>query len=139
MKHSLLPGLLALLAFAQPVLAEGPVVSLPTDPTLSRLIAESLSARPEVLQSAAVVHAEGERAAQADALPDPMLQIGIQNDGFTSIQLGRMETSFISLMASQTVPWPGKRGLRKEVAELGTTRARHAVTRVRLSTEAEVR
>ena len=139
MKYALLPGLLALLATAQPSRAEGPVVALPTDPTLSRLIAESLSARPEVLQSAAVVHAEGERAAQADALPDPMLQIGIQNDGFTSIQVGRMETSFISLMASQTVPWPGKRGLRKQVADLSTTQARYAVTRVRLSTEAEVR
>jgi outer membrane protein TolC len=85
------------------------------------------------------VHAEGERAAQADALPDPMLQIGIQNDGFTSIEVGRMETSFVSFMASQTLPWPGKRGLRKQIAELGTTQARHAVSRVRLSTEAEVR
>ena len=134
-----MPGLLALLAIALPCRAKGPVVSLPTDPTLSRLIAESLSERPEVLQSAAVVHAEGERAAQADTLPDPMLQIGIQNDGFTSIEVGRMETSFISLMASQTVPWPGKRGLRKELAELDTIRTRHTITRVKLSTEAEVR
>jgi outer membrane protein TolC len=138
-KRSFLPGLLALLAIALPLRAESPVLPLPTDPTLSRLIEESLSARPELLQSLAVVHAEGERAAQADALPDPMLQIGIQNDGFTSIEVGRMETSFVSFMASQTLPWPGKRGLRKQIAELGTTQARHAVSRVRLSTEAEVR
>jgi outer membrane protein, heavy metal efflux system len=138
-KHSLLPGLLALLAIALPLRAESPVASLPTDPTLSRLVEESLAARPELLQSVAVVNAEGERVAQADALPDPMLQIGIQNDGFTSIEVGRMDTSFISFMASQTVPWPGKRGLRKQIAELDATQARHAVTRVRLSTEAEVR
>ena len=115
------------------------MVSLPTDATLTRLIAESLSARPELAQLLAMVHAEDERAAQADALPDPMLQIGIQNDGFTSIEVGRMETSYVSFMASQTVPWPGKRGLRKQLAELGTTQAKHAVTRVRLSTEADVR
>ena len=139
MKHSLWPALLALLAFAQPSRAEGPVVALPTDPTLSRLIAESFAARPELAQSVAVAHAEGERAAQADALPDPMLQIGIQNDGFTSIEVGRMDTSFISFMASQTLPWPGKLGLRKQVAELGTTQAKHAIARARLSTEAEVR
>jgi len=137
--YSALPGLLALLAIALPLRAETPVVSLPSDSTLTRLITEGLSARPELAQSMAVVRAEGERSAQADALPDPMLQVGIQNDGFTSIEIGRMETSFISFMASQTLPWPGKRALRKQVAELGTTQARYAVTRVRLSTEAEVR
>jgi outer membrane protein, heavy metal efflux system len=130
---------LALVTVALPAVAELPVATLPSDPTLARLIAESLSARPELALSAAVVQAEEERAAQADALPDPMLQVGIQNDGFTSIEVGRMETSFVSLMASQTLPWPGKRGLRKQLAELDTTQARHAVTRARLATEAEVR
>jgi outer membrane protein, heavy metal efflux system len=139
MKLALFPGVLALVAIALPLRAEAPLVSLPTDTTLTRLIEQSLSARPELARSLAVVRAEGERTAQADALPDPMLQIGIQNDGFTSIEVGRMDTSFISLMASQTVPWPGKRGLRKQVAELSTTQARHVAKRVRLSTEAEVR
>jgi outer membrane protein, heavy metal efflux system len=115
------------------------VAALPTDTTLTRLIAESLAARPELARSEAVVHAEAERTAQADALPNPMLQIGIQNDGFTSIEVGRMDTSFVSLMASQTLPWPGKRGLQKQLAQLDATQARYTVTRVRLSTAAEVR
>lgn len=139
MKQPLWPGVLALLTISLPIGAETPVVSLPADTTLTRLIDDSLSVRPELARSLAVVHAEEERTAQVDALPDPMLQIGIQNDGFTSIEVGRMETSFISVMASQTVPWPGKRGLRKQVAELGTAQARYAVTRIRLSTLAEVR
>lgn len=116
-----------------------PVASLPADETLSRLIAESLAARPELGQGAAIVRARRERAPQAGALPDPMVQVGIQNDGFTSIEIGRMETSYVSLMASQTFPWPGKRGLRRGVAELSVAEAEQVLTRVRLSTEADVR
>lgn len=139
MNSSALAWVVALVSLAQPLRAEVTAASLPTDATLTRLIAESLAARPELARSEAVVHAEGERSAQADALPNPMLQIGIQNDGFTSIELGRMDTSFVSLMASQTLPWPGKRGLRKQLAQLEATQARHSATRVRISTEAEVR
>lgn len=144
MKHSLWPGVFGLLALALPVCAQSTTqpaltLPLPTDSTLSRLIEESLAARPELAQSQAVVDAQSERTAQADALPDPMLQIGIQNDGFRSVQVGRMETSFISLMAAQTLPWPGKLGLQKQTAQLGTMQARQELVRVRLSTEAEVR
>lgn len=133
---AVLLGALALAPLARAAASEAP---LPTDAPLSRLVGESLSARPEIAQAEAVVSAEGERAPQAGALPDPMLQLGIQNDGFTSIEIGRMDTSFVSLMASQTFPWPGKRALREQVASLGTSQAEQLVARVRLSTEAEVR
>ncbi|HYP76759.1 MAG TPA: TolC family protein [Polyangiaceae bacterium] len=113
--------------------------ALPTDRTLAGLIQESLSARPELRQALAVAHAQEERVAQAAAMPDPMLQVGIQNDGFQSIEIGQMPTSFISFMATQTFPWPGKRPLREEVAQLGVSQNLKGVTRVRLSTEAEVR
>ena len=115
------------------------VAALPADETLARLIAESLAARPELARGAAIVRARRERAPQAAALPDPMVQVGIQNDGFTSIEIGRMETSYVSLMASQTFPWPGKRGLRRGVAELDAAEAEQVLSRVRLSTEADVR
>lgn len=113
--------------------------TLPTDATLRQLIDQSLEALPELAQSQAVVRAQEERVPQAGAFPDPMLQIGIQNDGFTSIEIGRMGTSYVSFMASQTFPWPGKRGLRHELAELGVSGAKQSIVRVRLSTEAEVR
>ena len=112
---------------------------LPADPTLARLIAESLAVRPELERSAAVVRARKERAPQAGALPDPMLQVGIQNDSFSNIEIGNMETSYLWLMASQTFPWPGKRDLRRGVAELEGVEAEQVLARVRLSTEAEVR
>ena len=134
---AVLLGPLALAPLARAESSLQPV--LPTDTVLARLIDESLAVRPEVAQAQAAVTAEGERIPQAGALPDPMLQVGIQNDGFTSLEIGRMDTSFVSLMASQTFPWPGKLGLRQEIATLGTSQAEQLVARVRLSTEAEVR
>jgi outer membrane protein TolC len=68
-----------------------------------------------------------------------MLQVGIQNDGFTSFEVGRADTSYVSVMASQTLPWPGKLDLQSRQAELSVLEARQALARVRLATEAEVR
>ena len=112
---------------------------LPTDPLLAVLIEQSLAARPELAQARASALANRERVPQAGALPDPVLQLGVQNDGFTSWQVGRMESSWYSVMASQTFPWPGTLRLRSEAAELGASQTDQRVARVRLSTEAEVR
>ncbi|HQY64026.1 MAG TPA: TolC family protein [Polyangiaceae bacterium] len=126
--------------------AEGPgplpaplPTALPTDPLLARLIDESLRARPELASAESLVRAERERIPQAGALPDPMFQIGIQNDGFTSIEIGRQGTSFVSFMAQQTFPWPGKRDLRAELVAIGAVVAKAQATRARLSAEADVR
>jgi outer membrane protein TolC len=113
--------------------------ALPTDPVLAGLIAQSLAARPELRQAQALVRAERERVPQAGALPDPVLSFGIQNDGFDSIQIGKMETSYYQVMLSQGLPWPGKRGLRTEVARLAADAAEASVARARLGTEADVR
>ncbi|MCK6552301.1 TolC family protein [Myxococcota bacterium] len=110
-----------------------------SEPHLAALVDEALARRPELLRIDALIRAERERAARADALPDPSLSLGIQNDGFTSIEIGEMETSYLSIMASQTFPWPGKRGLRGDVARLGVDRAALDVVRARLTTEADVR
>jgi outer membrane protein TolC len=110
----------------------------PADPLLRRLIEQSVNARPELAQAEASLRAEQARVPQEGAWPDPMLQVGIQNDGFTSIEVGRMETSFVSFMASQTFPWPGKPALRRSVAELGASQSGELLARVRMSTEAEV-
>ncbi len=115
------------------------MVELPTDPVLATLIEQSLAIVPELAQARALAKADRERAPQAGALPDPLLQLGVQNDGFTSWEVGKMETSWYSIMISQTLPWPGKLRLRSEVAELGANQAEQNVARVRLSTEAEVR
>ncbi|HET7543322.1 MAG TPA: TolC family protein [Polyangiaceae bacterium] len=113
--------------------------ALPSDATLSLLIEQSLAARPELARARAIVRANQERVPQANALPDPMLEIGIQNDGFKSIEIGTMETSYLSFMAKQTFPWPGKRRMQGEIAETGVSQAKAAIARAELSLEAEVR
>lgn len=112
---------------------------LPTDPLLAQLIEESLAARPELAQAQATVTAERERAPQVGSLPDPMLQVGVQNDTFTTWNVGKMETSWYSIMATETFPWPGKLGLRRDAADLSAAQAAQNVVRVRLTTEADVR
>jgi cobalt-zinc-cadmium efflux system outer membrane protein len=110
-----------------------------SDPVLEGLIAESLAARPELQQAEAVSRAQHMRVPQAGALPDPVLTLGIQNDSFDEIQIGDMDTSFYQVMVSQGLPWPGKRGLRTDVARLTAGQADSVVSRARLTTEAEVR
>ena len=99
---------------AKPALAatEPAPAAAADDPVLASLIEEAMQKRPEVLQAGALTRAERERVSQARALPDPVLSLGIQNDGFKSIEIGKMETSYYSIGASQTLPWFGKRGLR---------------------------
>ena len=87
-------------------------VPLAEDQAYVSLVREALDRRPELAGSRALIRAEKEKAAQSTTLPDPVLSLGIQNDGFRRLEVGRMETSYYSIMASQTLPWFGKRGLR---------------------------
>jgi outer membrane protein TolC len=133
------PGLARAQAAKGSRYALGAMDGLPTDPVLQELIDESLAARPELKQAEATVRAERERVPQVGALPDPTLSLGIQNDGFEEIMVGEMDSSFYQVMLSQPLPWPGKRGLREDVAKLAAKGAESDVARLRLSTEAEVR
>lgn len=112
---------------------------LADDPVLARLLEESLARRPELKQADAFARAERERVPQAGALQDPILTLGIQNDGFESIQIGKMETSFWQIMLTQPLPWPGKLGMRSDVAGAAASLADAACSRARLTAEAEVR
>ena len=116
-----------------------PAAHADSDPVVDRLVAEALATLPELRQAGALAGAARERIAQARALPDPVLSLGIQNDGFGGIEIGTMETSFFSIMLSQELPWPGKRALRGQIAALGADQALASVDRLRLTTEAEVR
>ena len=111
----------------------------PEDPVLAGLLKEALDRDPSLHKAAAQVRMDQEKVPQAKALPDPTLSLGMQNDGFNRIQVGRMETSFYSVAFTQPFPWPGKRGLRQDVAALGVKVSETAETRARLGLEADVR
>jgi len=109
------------------------------DGALRDLVQQALEARPELAQANAQLKAAKERVPQASAWAEPMLSVGVQNDGFRQWQVGTMQTSWISFMASQTFPFPGKNDLRAEVAQRDVQLNELVAERVRLSTIAEVR
>jgi cobalt-zinc-cadmium efflux system outer membrane protein len=134
------PVLLAVLLAASAATPPPPAATgLTDDPALAALVEESLARRPELRQASDLVRAERERVPQAGAWQDPMLTLGIQNDGFNGLQIGVMETSYWQVMLTQPIPWPGKTGLRSEVASSGVQLAEATASRARLTAEADVR
>ena len=122
--------------FASPPQPYGP--PLTDDPVLGSLVAQALQQRPEIARAHALLDAEKQRIPQAGAFPDPSLTVGIQNDSFTKIQIGQMETSWVTIMATQTLPWYGKRGLRSELAGLAAQVVQADLDRAELTVRAEV-
>jgi outer membrane protein, heavy metal efflux system len=140
----LIPAHLTLSALILAAAVQGPPLpppapSPPADPVLAELLRESLARRPELGQADALVRAERERVSQAGAFLDPILTLGIQNDGFNGLQIGKMETSYWQVMITQPLSWPGKLGLRSDVAAAGVRLAEASASRARLTAEADVR
>ncbi|HEV2721164.1 MAG TPA: TolC family protein [Thermoanaerobaculia bacterium] len=111
----------------------------PADPALDALVATAIESAPELAAARAEVDAAKRRIEPARALADPMLSTTYQNDG-RALSLGSAEGSFVGLMLSQPLPWPGKREL---AAREATSEAREietgALGRAALSIEARVR
>jgi outer membrane protein TolC len=110
----------------------------PEDPVLAALVAEALERNPDLLAAEEGLSAARERVAQASALPDPTLSIGYTNDGW-SPSLGGREMTTLAVMASQDLPYPGKRGLKGDVASRETGQVEQQVARVRLRIAADVK
>ncbi len=126
-------ALLASLALAAP--SPSPLAS---DPAVAALVQEALSNSPEVSRADATTRAEMARVPQISSLPDPTLTLGIQNDGFQSIQIGTMETSYWQVMLTQPVPWPGKLSARAATVRAQAGVAGGETARLRLAITAEV-
>lgn len=116
-----------------------PSLTFLTDPVLAGMVDEALMARPELRQVQDLLEAARERAFVTTSWPDPMLSLGLQNDGFAGLQIGKMETSYATIMLEQTVPWPGKLTLRGEVASARIRQWQADLARTRLAMIAEVR
>jgi len=117
--------------------AEPAEVPFASDPHVRALVQESLEKRPEISRVRAQISAEKERVPQNHVLPDPTLSVGIQNDGFGGIQIGKMESSWLYVVASQTFPWFGKRGARADLAALGGEDAQLDLLRTLLTVKAD--
>ena len=129
----------ALLLVAGTATAQATTRATLTDPALDAFVAEALANTPETTSARATVEAARRRIVPAGTLPDPFLSTTYQNDG-RSISLGKEEGSFLGLMASQPLPWPGKLSLASKVAESEAREVESGVVgRTNLAIEARVR
>jgi len=91
--------------------------------TLDAVVAYARQHNPEIRAADARWRAAQARPSQAGTLPDPMVDVGYHNESFDRATLGSSEFAFVRLGASQEVPFPGKLGLKRDIA----TRAAEAV------------
>lgn len=109
------------------LLAAGPSWSRPeaeltreVAPPVDQLVAEALGRAPSIAALRARLAAAREMVAAAGALPDPMVEVMLQDMGFPRWTVGTEEMSMIGPEVRQDLPYPGKRKARRQVAEAET-------------------
>jgi cobalt-zinc-cadmium efflux system outer membrane protein len=86
---------------------------------------DSVALRNPRLQAVtASVEAAASRVSEASTLPDPMFQLGVMNFGLPDFNTDMVNSMAPSVQLMQTVPFPGKLGLRGEIAEASMEMAR---------------
>lgn len=93
----------------------------------------------EIRAAQAQARAAQARPAQAGALPDPMVELSYHDEGFERLRLGDTDFAFVKLGASQEVPFPGKLGLKREIATRDAAQVQEAARRVELDVISRVK
>ncbi|HEX8874370.1 MAG TPA: TolC family protein [Nitrosospira sp.] len=83
---------------------------------MTALVAEALENNPEIQAALRAREAARQRIAPAEALDDPVLEAGVINAPLASSPFNREDMTMKMIGLSQRLPFPGKRGLRKDVA-----------------------
>jgi outer membrane protein, heavy metal efflux system len=95
----------------------------PPDPTatpappVEALVSRALERSPDLAALAESLAAAREMITPASALPDPMVELMLQDVGFPQWTVGSMEMSMVGPTVSQSFPWPGKRQARRDAAQ----------------------
>lgn len=108
------------------------------DPVLAALIEEALARNPDVKGAQEALTAARSRPDQVRSLSNPMVAVGYTNDGWAPT-LGSMPMTTLAFVATQDLPYPGKRRLRGEIASLEADQVEEQLARVALNTVARVR
>ncbi len=87
------------------------------DPQLAVLVAEAAERNPDVQAVRRETAAARSRIAPAGALDDPMLEVGVLNVPVDSLSLRTEDMTMKMIGLTQRLPYPGKRALRRELAE----------------------
>lgn len=96
------------------------------DAQLLELLAEAQRSNPEIRVANSEREAALHRVSPAGALDDPMLEAGVINAPLASQTFRREDMTMKMLGLSQRFPYPGKRGLRQEVAARDAESVSHA-------------
>lgn len=83
---------------------------------LQPLISEALKNNRDLLVAESQWNAASHRIGQATSLPDPMVMVGYQNEGWNTYTYGEMGGAQWMYSVSQMFPFFGKRGLKGEMA-----------------------
>lgn len=87
------------------------------DVVVEELVAEALQNNPDIQAAARELDAARSRVSPAGALDDPMLELGVLNLPVRSPSFRREEMTMKMVGLAQRLPYPGKRALRRGVAE----------------------
>ncbi|MDH4161715.1 MAG: TolC family protein [Nitrospirota bacterium] len=106
---------------------------------LRPLIDEALKNNHDVYVTDAKWKASSARVKQAGSLPDPMVMIGYQNEGWSNYTFGKMPGAQWMYGVSQMFPFPGKRSLKEEMASRDADTAGAMSRAAKLGTTARVK
>ncbi len=119
----------AVVALWFPMLASADPLVAPEgwrDAQLQALLEEALHNNPEIRAADSEREAAEQRVRPAGALDDPMLEAGVINAPLASQSFRREDMTMKMLGLSQRFPFPGKRGLRQDVAAKDAESIAHA-------------
>ena len=90
-------------------------------PPPDELVALALQRAPSLAKLAARVQEAREMVRPAGALPNPMVELMIQDIGFPRWTVGEEDMSMIGPQITQGILFPGKRGARRRAAQAEVT------------------
>ena len=126
-------------AYAQSTInvASPPAADAPQD--LEGLISHALSVHPSIRAARDRIEAAQAAVRPAGTLPDPMLGVGVMNVPITGHDQNDMTSMTMATVGvGQTLPYPGKLGLRRRVAELELAAAEARLEAARWAIRQEV-
>jgi outer membrane protein, heavy metal efflux system len=128
---SIVISLMILALFHSPVFGE--------ELDLGWLIDEALKNNREILMVTDKAAAAEHRIMPAQSLPDPMLTFGYQNTSLSTYNYNKDDFSYWIVSASQMFPYPGKRGLKGDMAKADAEGQKAYLEALRLRVVARVK
>jgi cobalt-zinc-cadmium efflux system outer membrane protein len=108
-------------------------------PPPDELVALALRRAPSLAALAARVQEARELVRPAGALPNPMLELMVQDIGFPRWTVGEEDMSMAGPQLSQGIPFPGKRGARRRAAQAEVTVKANELELLRREVTREIR